>query len=293
MGRMLEALRQAGTRRNGDGEAPPAEDDFISDFANEEVPFIEVGPERSVEASPAVLGAEPPRLRLAAPPAEPLPAAVVSLRPPLSPNQRFARELVAFHQPDAPAAAEYRRLAAALFQGAIPGPAHVLLCAGVAAGSGATTVALNLGIGLAGRDGRNVIIVDAECAQPAVAERLGLRARPGLADVLAGRESLDRALQETGLENLTALAAGVADGEWRASHSGEAFRPVLRLLRDRFDVVLIDGGLEVGGVAEACDAAYLVVSQAAAGAAATAERARSLLRQGVPLRGCIVTALPA
>src|SRR5215475_13135264 len=71
MGRMLDVLRQAGGKRNGDEAAFPAEEDFVSDFANEEVPFIEVGPARSVEASPTVLGAGPTRLRIAPrPPAD-------------------------------------------------------------------------------------------------------------------------------------------------------------------------------------------------------------------------------
>jgi hypothetical protein len=59
MARMLDVLRQAEAKRNGDGAAPPepdpADDDFVSEGANEEVPFIEVGPARSLEASSAVL----------------------------------------------------------------------------------------------------------------------------------------------------------------------------------------------------------------------------------------------
>src|SRR5689334_6538453 len=93
MGRMLEVLRLAEAKRDGDGTPAPGADDehFVSDFANEEVPFIEVGPARSMEASSAVLAA-PPRLRIAPrPPAdagpvldpgpEPLPPLGVCLRP--------------------------------------------------------------------------------------------------------------------------------------------------------------------------------------------------------------------
>src|ERR1700676_1427335 len=127
MGRMLDVLRLAETKRDGTGGAPAAaaaeDEHFVSDFANEEVPFIEVGPARSMEASSAVLAA-PPRLRLAPrPPADagpildasphPAPPAVgVRLGPLpgglglLPPEQRFARELVAFHQPEHPAGAE-------------------------------------------------------------------------------------------------------------------------------------------------------------------------------------------
>src|SRR5258708_1015890 len=131
MARMLDVLRQSEAKRNGDGATPPepehADDDFVSEGADEEVPFIEVGPAR--------------RLR--------------------------------------------------------------------------------------------VFVVDADEARPAVAERLGLRGRPGLAEVLAGTESLDRALQETGVDRLAALTAGQPDCDRRAACVGEAARPVLRLMRDR------------------------------------------------------------
>src|SRR5207249_1654794 len=148
----------------------------------------------------------------------------------------FAAGLVAFHQPDHPAGADYQRLAAALQEGATPGPCRVLLCQGLAPGAGTTTVVLNLAVCLARGEGRRVLVVDGDELHPAVADRLGLRGRPGLAEVLAGSESLDRALQETGLAGLTALVAGRPDGDRLAYAAGEAIRPVVRLLRDRFDV---------------------------------------------------------
>jgi Mrp family chromosome partitioning ATPase len=306
---MLDMLRQSDDRHNGDGETPtvppPAGEDFVSDFANEEVPFIEVGPARSLEASPAVLAAAPPpRLRIAPqPPPDAGPVLDAPAGPPvgaclrplpgdptmLPPAQRFARDLIAFHQPDHPAGAEYRQLAASLAEGARPGHARVLLCAGVAPGAGTTSVVLNLAVCLAGAEGLRVVVVDADDVRPAVAERLGLRGRPGLAEVLDGSESLEKALQETGYEGLAALTAGRAERERSAFPVGDVCRPVLRQLRDRFDVVLIDGGSDDGDLGRACDAAYLVVPHAEAEAPPTAERVRALLRQGAPLRGCIVT----
>jgi len=298
-------LRRAEVKRDaGEAAGEPAEVDFVSDSANEEVPFIEVGPARSLEASAAVLAARPQRLRIAPQPptdAGPIldpaaasPALAVCLRPLpaglalLPPERRFARDIITFHQPEHPAGGEYRQLAAALLEGASPGQAQVLLCAGVGPGAGTTSVVLNLAVCLAG-SGLRVVVVDAAEPRPAIAERLGLRGEPGLAEVLAGSESLDRALQETGLERLTALTAGHAGEERPARAIGEASRPVLRQLRDRFDVVLIDSGTDAAGLGQACDAVYLVAPHAEADAVATAERVRALLKHGAPLRGCILT----
>jgi Mrp family chromosome partitioning ATPase len=303
MGRMLDVLRLTEVKRVGDAMPGAAAEDehFVSDFANEEVPFIEVGPAGSLEASSAVLSAAP-RLRIAPrPPADagPLldlgpdpapPALGVSLRPLpgslalLPPGLRFSPDLVAFHRPDDPAGAEYRQLAAALLP-----KGRTLLFIGAAPGVGTTTVVLNLAVCLTVNDGLRVVVVDAASARPAVGERLGVLGALGLADVLAGNESVDRALQETGLPHLTVLTSGHPEHNRAVLPVAEVCRPVLRLLRDRFDVVLIDAGAEVSGLGRACDAAYLVTRHSEADAASTVERARALLSQGAPLRGCVLT----
>jgi Mrp family chromosome partitioning ATPase len=311
MGKVLDVLRQVEMKCDDAAGAPPAsepaKEDVESDFGGGDVPFIEVGPARSIEGSAAVLAARPPRLRIAPQlPADAGPIldtssaagarapAGVCLRPlptdlTLSPPaKRFASELIALHQPDHPAAAEYRQLAGLLLEGRAPQSSRAILCAGIGPAVGVTDVVLNLAVCLA-EAGATVVVVDAGEFRPTIAERLGLCGRPGLAEVLAGTESLGRTLQETGLENLTALTAGGGDRQRPTVAAGEAFRPVLRQLRDRFDVVLVDGGADAAVLGKACDAVYLVARHAEADAPTTAELARTLLRKGVPLRGCIVT----
>jgi Mrp family chromosome partitioning ATPase len=307
MGRMLDALRQVDHTRNGDGAVPeaPAEDDFVSDFANEDVPYIEVGPARSLEASPAVLAAGgTPRLRIAPqPPADAGPILQAPASPPslgvclrpltgklalLPPAQRFATDLLVFHQPEHPAVAEYQRLASLVREGAAPGQSRVVACVGVAPAAGTTTVVLNLALCFA-QSHIVVVVVDGDDLRPAIAERLGLRGRPGFAEVLAGEESLDGALQETGVAGLSALTAGQPENNRLVPSAGEGWRPVLRALRDRFDLVLIDAGSGGAGLVRACDGVYMVAPHADADAPGTSERVRTLLRGGAPLRGCILT----
>ncbi len=310
MGRVLDVLRQTQTNGNESGPPPapaPVVDDLLSDLGDGDVPFIEVGPARSVEGSAAVLSSQP-RLRIAPqPPADagPIleafptatasPGVSVSLRPVpgglalLPPEQRIAPEIIAFHQPQHAATAEYRQLAAALLREPAAGPSRVLLCTGLGLGAGTSSAVLNLGVCLAGVQELRVVVVDADESHPTLAEALGLRERPGLAEVLAGTESVGQALQDTGITRLTALTAGRAERDRTAFAAAEACRPVLRLLRERFDVVLIDGGTDAGGIGNACDAVYLVTPQSQADGPTTTERVRALLRRGVPLRGCIVT----
>jgi hypothetical protein len=211
MGRMLDVLCQAETRRDdGAAAGAPAEEDFVSDFANEEVPFIEVGPARSLEASSGVLAARPPQLRIAPQPqpdAGPVlhlppdagPAVGVCLRPLsgglalLPPEQRFAADLIAFHQPDHPAGADYRQLAAAIQDGTTPGQSRVLLCLGASQGVGTTSVVLNLAICLAaGGECASSWLMPTRCGRPwpsgwACAARRGWRKSWRAANRLTGR----------------------------------------------------------------------------------------------------------
>src|SRR5262249_27926067 len=152
------------------------------------------------------------------------------------------------------------------------GRAQVLLFTAAGSGAGTTTALLNLAVtAVQGRKLR-VIVVDADVRQPAVAARLGLPLAPGLQEVLAGTASLQRALPETGLANLWVLTAGEVGGGG-ARLASEAMRSVLRHLRGRFDLVLVDappwdGRPEVVALGSFCDAVFLVVRQELAQTAA-------------------------
>ena len=70
MGRMLDALKQADTQRRvprlaqvpANGSAN--ENDLVSETAALEIPFIEWGPRKSMEASPSVLASPGPASRI-------------------------------------------------------------------------------------------------------------------------------------------------------------------------------------------------------------------------------------
>jgi Mrp family chromosome partitioning ATPase len=208
------------------------------------------------------------------------------------PARRFAAELIAWHQPDHPASEQYRQLAAALRQNA-GGQSHILLCTSLKADIRATAVVLNLAISLARQEELSVVVVDGRTVEPALDSQLGLRSQTGLAEVLAGIESLETALQETGVTNLAALTAGREDPARRLRALDETCRPVLRQLRDRFNMVLIDGAPcqmsgEARGLETACDAVYVVLPAREAETPDTAECLRALHVQGIPIRGCIL-----
>jgi hypothetical protein len=327
MARIREALRRADTVRGQPRETVPAprpyqpEDVRFSAETEEEVPFIEVGGrETPMEASPSVLGSVPnkrgapsaereapeqgsalcvPRFALCA---ERSPAAAVRLTgvafrsfpPELAPLppvlERFAPDLVALHQPDHPISEQYRALVKNLEKQLPARQSQALLFTSPTPQTDTTPVLLNLAITRARRHATATVVVDANLRRPAVAERLGLPAAPGLGDVLAGRLSLPRAIQETGLGNLYALTAGKIAHENTTLVAGDAMRVALRDLRGRFDWIFVnapcwDGRPEASTLRSACDAVYVVVPETDVDTSAVEELSQLIVEQGGCLQG--------
>src|SRR5688572_26812793 len=72
-------------------------------------------------------------------------------------------------------------------------PPKIVVVAGGKGGVGTTTVAVNLAAALA-REGRRVVLADADFAGPNVAELCGVDGAYGAADVLAGRRTVHEVL---------------------------------------------------------------------------------------------------
>lgn len=301
MGKFLESLRQTAARRTPDrAPAPPTlptECAVEDDQPEEEIPYIEVGPHKSMEASASVLATRPMPASRPAANAKPAPA-LVSFHPSpaetLPRGPHFAAEVIAHHQPDHPVSEQYRELLAALTPPIAPEGAAALLLTPALPGADAVTVLLNLAVTAARKGGRRVIVVDADLRQPTLAERLGLSARPGLSEVLAGAVTLEQALQPTGQPNLTVLTAG---GPTLAGPRLIVETPasLLRQVRQRCGLALILGphwnNRPDGHVlAAACDVVYLVVPEQEAGSPQVDELLQAIPRQGARLGGCILAA---
>jgi len=294
MGKFLESLRQTALRPSS-MEAPvhrnnapaPVVEVEKADETDEEIPFIEVGPRKSMEASASVLATRPL-------PAAPAPA--VTFRP-SSPEvavrrPHFAPEIIVHHQPDHPVSGQYRDLLAVLTPAVSGEGAKALLFAPGLMGADAAAVLLNLAVTAVRQGNTRVVVVDADPHKPALADRLGLAARPGLAEVMSGAVALDQALQLTDLAHLTVLpAGGPAPAGLRLVVETPA--SLLRKLRQRCDLVLVlgpswDAGCEA--LAAACDVVYLVLPEREAGSPRVDELLQTFPRQGTRLGGCILAA---
>jgi Mrp family chromosome partitioning ATPase len=311
MARIRESLRHADTTRGQPKEAisalrPPPSPEVPADLT-EEVPFIEVGGrEVPIEASSSVLASFPKTVlpvtfEASTPPrfatrSSDVRISSVAFRafPPEPPRlrqvpERFAPELVALHQPTHPISEEYRALVKNLGKQLPAGQSQVLLFMAPTAHTDTSAVLLNLAITRARQDASHDLVVDADLRRSPLAARLGLRRAPGVGDVLAGKESLSRAIQETGQANLYALTAGIAVPE-TLIRAGEPLRAMLSQLQDHFHWIFVnapywDGETERLALVSACHAVYLVLPEASAETDMVKELSQLLLQHGGCLRG--------
>lgn len=118
---------------------------------------------------------------------------------------------------------------------------QLLLLTSVLPSEGVSTVIANLGMFLARRAQRRVLLIDANVRSPALHEILRCRPRPGLSDVLEGRVAFEEALQPRG-EGLTVLPAGAPLRDHFMLLDSPRMAEVIAKAEEQFDLVLIDCG---------------------------------------------------
>jgi flagellar biosynthesis protein FlhG len=147
---------------------------------------------------------------------------------------------------------------------AAPGAERMLAVVSGKGGVGKTNLVANLAVAAAGR-GRRVLVVDGDLGLANVDVLLGLVPTATVADVLAGRCTLEAALV-TGPRGVHVLPAAAGRSELAALGGAglDALMERLRAAAGAYDLVLIDAGAGVGptvaGLAAACQRAWLVTT---------------------------------
>jgi Mrp family chromosome partitioning ATPase len=298
MGRTLDALRQAETQQVDQPEAIaedlPQLQVVTGEEPAEEMPYIEVGGRgKLVEGSPDVLAAPAVRPSTRAPALAAQGPLAVAFRPcpaALSPTPRMAPEVIAYHQPEHEVSRQYRALLSQVLPEPCGEAGHALLFTALSPGAGVTTALLNLAVSACAAERREVVVVDANLHRPALAGRVGVAEGPGLRDLLAGSAALDQAVRGTVQDRLHALTCGSG----RAGLSAEAVRWVVAWLRQRFDLVFLDGpawddGSELAALVAASDRVLLVLDHEEVERPDVRAAMRGIARLGGHLGGLLVT----
>ena len=150
-----------------------------------------------------------------------------------------AAEAVTLTDPRSLAAEQFRILRYRL-EGLAAAGVRALAFTSAQTGEGKTTTAVNAALTLA-RGGKNrVVLVDADLRRPGVARMMGLKARDGLCDVVAGRTPLGNCLWRFGQDELFVLPAGQVPDDICNILYDTRITAVLQELKGRFDFVLVD-----------------------------------------------------
>ena len=109
-----------------------------------------------------------------------------------------------------------------------------------ARGEGVTTVASNLAVHAAHCSEARILIVDANLAHPSLHKTFKLSAAPGLTDAIGGIITPEEAVQQSGLDNLSIVTAGIDKELARLILPLDGVCRVFESFQTDFDLVIVD-----------------------------------------------------
>lgn len=148
-------------------------------------------------------------------------------------------KLIASSDPKSPIAEAYRTLRTNIQFAAIDKELKTLMVTSTGAGEGKSTTISNLAIVMAQSD-MDVLLVDADLRKPTVHHTFLVSNQRGLSTVVTGRDSLDDALSETRVPNLSVIPSGPIPPNPAELLNSVKMNSFIREATGRFDAVLFD-----------------------------------------------------
>lgn len=185
-----------------------------------------------------------------------------------------------------------------------------LLITSANAGEGKTTVALNLALAEVSAANTKVVLIEADLRRPALAERLGIKPEPGLAEVLSRNAPLKTALREVRIprahgqngngatEMLAVIPAGGLPPNPTQLLGSRTMVDLLSTLAERFDLIIIDSS-PISAVPDAIplmrlvSGAVIVSRSDVVTRSAAIDLRKELEKLSVPTLGLVANAVPA
>ncbi|MFH1141759.1 MAG: polysaccharide biosynthesis tyrosine autokinase [Chloroflexota bacterium] len=106
-------------------------------------------------------------------------------------------------------------------------------------GEGKTTTAANLAIAIA-REGKSVILVDADLRKPALHGIFGIEGHKGLTNIILGDATVEEALASTAIEGLQVLTSGPVPPDATVVLQYAKMKEVVEQLKRRAEMVVFD-----------------------------------------------------
>jgi capsular exopolysaccharide synthesis family protein len=199
-------------------------------------------------------------------------------------------------EPASDVAETYRTIRTGVFFGTPERESRTILVTSPAPGDGKSTLASNLAIAMA-QTGKRVLLVDADFRRPVQHRIHGCRPGVGLSSVLAGHETLEKAIQPSGVPGLDVLPVGPVPSNPSEVLNSQAFTEALEELSVRYEHVVIDSP-PVMAVADArilaaqCSVTILVLRAGVSTRRGAAQSRHALLSVGAHILGAVVNDVP-
>lgn len=154
---------------------------------------------------------------------------------------RVANEVVTLTAPASVGAEQYRTLYYRLERLRALKPMPLVALTSAVPGEGKTLTAVNLALTAArAAPERRILLVDADLRRGRVAETLGIRETPGLAELLAGDCQIPEAVRRFHSTRLAIVPAGNAPEEATRLLSSGRMRELLTAMRENFEEIYLD-----------------------------------------------------
>lgn len=262
------------------GFQPPAEPTFGADPAN---------PETTHSSNP-VDGAEAPRPqyrgRIGAARLRPTQAV-------LPPAWDVQPTVVAVHQRSSAITEQYRAARTWLLRRYSPSKMNCIAITSSIPREGKSVTTANLGVVMAEVRHMNVLVMDCDFRQGSIAKLYKTSNSPGLSDVLAGRATLDSAVQRTPLGNLYVLPGGTCHeiNSTELLNSTAAAR-LFEEVRERYHYILVDTPpvqclSDVGVIGALCSGLVMVVRMNKTASHVVRQSMHWLQQNNLQVLGCI------
>jgi capsular exopolysaccharide synthesis family protein len=133
----------------------------------------------------------------------------------------------------------FRALRTNLEFSAVDRPLKTILVTSSDAGDGKTLVAANLALILSQTE-KKVVLLDCDLRKPDVHRALGIKSRPGLAEVFREHSPILDAIQKVNDQNLSVIPAGSVPPNPAELLSSKRMKQILETLSEIYDLIIID-----------------------------------------------------
>jgi len=148
-------------------------------------------------------------------------------------------DLITVRNPNSAGAEAFKTLRTNIQFSSIDKSAQVICVTSAGPAEGKSTIASNLAVVMA-ETGKKTLLLDCDMRKPTLHKVFTSSNILGLSDLLAGKVFLEKAIQNTGVENLNILTSGTKPPNPSQLLASSKIKKLMSILRTMFDFIIID-----------------------------------------------------